>query len=260
MSDLLEQVVMPQREPTRLIPLTQGQFAIVDAGDFDWLSQWKWHADWNPRKKQWSARTNVTEADGRQRGIRMHRMIMGDAVRMVDHIDGNTLNNCRSNLRACTPITNGRNRSKVAPSSSRFKGVSWNRRQGYWGAYIRIDKQLKYLGCFSKEVDAARAYNDAATRHFGPFARLNDLTAPTQEFRPQREVQSVGRNNATGFRGVCRVSKSSKYAAQIYHDGKTYKLGGYSDPREAALAYDQAAIRLLGSKAVLNFPAERALN
>jgi hypothetical protein len=251
MSDLLEQVVMPQDEPTRLIPLTQGKHAIVDAADFEWLSQWKWHADWSERRQTWTARTNLRRANGKYRGIRMHQMLMGYLGFRVDHRNGDGLDNRRSNLRPCTAVTNAQNRSKLTSKSSIFKGVTYNR-QGMWQAYIRVDKKLKHLGMFDNEIDAARAYNLAANEHFGAFAKLNDLN-DTKLAERQNRLQD-GRRSATGFRGVSYDRERNKFEAQIHRLGKTHHLGRFENAHDAALAYDKAATDLLGPKAVLNFP------
>ena len=112
-----------------------------------------------------------TSWDGRNVTIRMHRLIASPAAGMVvDHIDGNGLNNTRANLRICRHIDNIRNQAK-RPGSSQFKGV--HRRKNRWGAMIYKDKALHFLGSFLNEIDAAKAYDVAAIEAFGAFARIN---------------------------------------------------------------------------------------
>lgn len=87
--------------PTELyreIPLTQGQVALVDASDYEWLMQWKWFALWNKTSRSFYAARNPKNIDGKRAHIRMNRLILGleyGDPRMGDHRDGNTLNNLR---------------------------------------------------------------------------------------------------------------------------------------------------------------------
>jgi hypothetical protein len=104
--------------------------------------------------------------------IPMARHIMGaKSGEVVDHINGNTLDNRRSNLRIATIKENVRNRTTIGKGNSRFKGV----RFCGWKASIGVDNKVIHLGYFTTEEEAARAYNAAAIKHFGEFARLNEL-------------------------------------------------------------------------------------
>lgn len=106
------------------------------------------------------------------RNVTMHRLIMGvDPSKMMDHKDGNRLNNRRANLRFCTAQENARNRHVVA-GRSRFKGV--RRDRGMWRAAIRRDGKIIDLGFFTTERLAARAYDKAAKQVFGAFAKTNE--------------------------------------------------------------------------------------
>jgi hypothetical protein len=94
----------------------------------------------------------------------------------VDHWNRDTLDDRRSNLRICLRgqnNTNSRKRSRPAGTSSRFKGVSWRKQKGRWVAKIRKNDSHYFLGYFDSEEDAARAYDAAARRIFGEFARTN---------------------------------------------------------------------------------------
>lgn len=109
--------------------------------------------------------------------IRMHRAIMNPPKGMhIDHIDMDTLNNQRSNLRVCTHQENLRNRESAKGSSSKYKGVCWDKSRHKWFASIKMDvgKQLN-LGRYDSELTAADAYNQKAQELFGDFARLNNL-------------------------------------------------------------------------------------
>lgn len=91
----------------------------------------------------------------------------------VDHINGDGLDCRRGNLRLCTSQGNNQNRRKTKAYTSRFKGVSLDRSRNQWRATIKLNRKLKYLGRFESQRAAAHAYDIAAIKLFGEFARLN---------------------------------------------------------------------------------------
>jgi len=106
----------------------------------------------------------------------MHRRILGlkpNDGKFTDHIDMNGLNNQRKNLRVATKGQNEANQIKYRNNTSGFKGVSWHKGTEKWEAKIMVNSQSKYLGLFNSRIDAAHAYNDAAIKYHGDFARLN---------------------------------------------------------------------------------------
>lgn len=156
------------------IPLTQGKVALVDVSDYDFLSQWNWYA-LNSKSGFYAVR-NSTRVKGKQYKIFMHRVILGlnhIDLREGDHIDHNTLNNSRDNLRICIHRQNMRNRKLSLNTTSKFKGVYWNKEKKKWHTDIRINGKKKYLGHFKVEINAALAYDKAALLEFGDFAHLN---------------------------------------------------------------------------------------
>jgi len=155
------------------IPLTQGQFALVDDEDFEFLNQWKWCAQNSWDKTRFYAVRHIKgEPPRRQKRLFMHRVLMGiDDKLFGDHKDGNGLNNQRFNLR---PATNGQNLAncgKYRTNTSGFKGVTWH--QKHWRAEIRINKIKTFIGHFDDKLDAARAYDLLAVSTFGEFAKTN---------------------------------------------------------------------------------------
>jgi hypothetical protein len=153
----------------KIILLTRGLTATVDEADYEAVSELTWHA-FDNQGKGWYARSKIPLGSGRYRRVFMHNLLLG--IRGVDHIDGNGLNNQRTNLRPATAVENARNRRKSPAGSSRYKGV-YLFRPSVWRAMISQDGKQQSLGFFSSEIAAALAYDHAATRMFGSFAALN---------------------------------------------------------------------------------------
>lgn len=157
--------------PTREIPLTKGKVAIVDAADYEWLNQWRWHARGNGSAFYASRKVGPR---GATRYVHMHRLIVGVEVDAeVDHINGDGLDNRRANLRSCSHRENTRSLKLNRNSQSGFKGVSWHKARGKWVSHISVDGRQRHLGIFDDPVKAAVAYDLAAKVHFGEYAKLN---------------------------------------------------------------------------------------
>lgn len=155
---------------TKLIPLSGGKlFAIVDDEDYEYLRKSKWRAG-EPKKGFFYA-TKIGN-------IRMHRLIMQAQVgQQVDHINGNTLDNRRSNLRICSNQENARNRYKPVTGLSNYKGVKRsNTVSERWTAQIGLNGKDIHLGSFATQEEAASAYDKAAIEHYGEFAKTNAQT------------------------------------------------------------------------------------
>ena len=151
-----------------------------DSQDETMVSQHIWHLV--PSKgNTYYAHTNI-RIDGKRTNLYLHRMILGltNPKIMVDHKNHNGLDNRRENLRACNDSQNHGNEQIGKGYSSHYKGVSFLKRRTHlltpWGAQIRINKKLIYLGVFSTEEEAAQAYNAAALHYFGEFAYLNSFS------------------------------------------------------------------------------------
>lgn len=156
---------------TKRIELTKGQYTLVDDDLYDYLNQWSWNA--TLQNGTWYARR--TDVGPARKQIKMHRLITNAPDGMfVDHINGNGLDNRRSNLRICTREENGRNRKLYINSTTGFKGVQFRGEKKY-RARVSFDGRRIHLGYFETAIDAAKAYNAAAIKYHGDFARLNQI-------------------------------------------------------------------------------------
>lgn len=153
------------------IPLTRGFVALVDDGDYESVSQWKWCAQDHGRTT-YAVRSVRDFPGAKRRRIYLHRFLMNAADNQeIDHANGDGLDNTRSNLRLCTTTENKWNRRKFTPTTSKYKGVMFRRNR--WVATTKIARRQIHLGCFLTEIEAANAYDQFAVEHYGPFARLN---------------------------------------------------------------------------------------
>jgi hypothetical protein len=116
----------PSTELYRKIVLTQGQVAIVDASDFDWLNQWKWCAHWAPNTKSYYATRTAYKGRRNKRTVWMHRVILGldsNSPCKGDHANRNTLDNRKENLRIADTFQNAQNATIRSDNTSGQKGV-----------------------------------------------------------------------------------------------------------------------------------------
>lgn len=154
------------------IPLSQGQFALIDNIDFETVSRFKWHV------KDGYARTTVYLGmlGGKPKSIHMylHRLILHPPIKLeVDHINHNKLDCRREKMRICTHQENQHNQSLRKGNSSRFKGVRWDKSAAKWNARISYNNKKIHLGMFHDEAEAGMAYDAKAQELFGDFANCN---------------------------------------------------------------------------------------
>lgn len=154
----------------RVVPLTQGKFALVDGDDYELVTRFKWKYS-----NRGYAAMNYLEK-GKYRTVLMHRLIMGEPKGyFVDHIDGNPLNNQKENLRISTNKQNSFNQGRGKLNKSGFKGVYWKKGNNKWAASIKTEGKSRHLGYFNTPEEAARIYNFWAADLFGEYARLNEI-------------------------------------------------------------------------------------
>jgi HNH endonuclease/AP2 domain len=152
------------------IKLNNDHVTVVDDNDYEWLNQWKWYA-WKHRHTFYARRNGRV---GEPSIVAMHIAILSPSDGLeVDHINGNGLDNRRVNLREATHAQNLWNRGRTCNNTSGFKGVRWDKARGAWRATITAEGREMFLGRFDDILDAARAYDEAATLHHGEFAWKN---------------------------------------------------------------------------------------
>jgi hypothetical protein len=157
------------------IPLSgkkgEGLFLLVDDGDYEKFGHYRWHLSTNgyPTTSTYNSETKKDKL------LKLHRLIMGYPKGLtVDHINGDKLDNRRSNLRICTQAENSRNRKKPE-GNNKYKGVRLQETSKRFRAVIRVNGKYISLGGYATEEEAAMAYNEAAYIYFGKFAKLNKV-------------------------------------------------------------------------------------
>jgi hypothetical protein len=159
----------------RRISLTQGCYAIVDPADYPHLSRYKWRLCRTKGKNTLYAERSIRLPNGRYSRILMHRqLIHAPEGCVIDHINGNGLDNRRANLRLATIAQNAWNSKKRNPRSG-YKGVWFVGDKALWRAAIVYHGRRIHLGYFKDKIAAAKAYDAAARKYYKQFARPNFL-------------------------------------------------------------------------------------
>jgi len=229
---------------SKQISLSRGKVAIVDDADFEWLNRWKWCYVGSG----YAMRRETTE-DGKSRYVYMHRQIMNAPEgHYVDHINHDTLNNCRENLRIANPSQNLYNRVKGENKASVFKGVRRSRTR--WQATIQISRKSIPIGRFLTQREAAEAYNQAAQEHYSEFAYFNDLSI----LPPEQDIPLIKKHGLQSpYHGIYLDKRRNHWIAEIMVNRVKQYLGSFSTPEDAARAYD-AFVKEHGLNRQLNFP------
>ena len=265
---------MSNQDNTKKIPLTQGKFALVDAEDYERLMKYNWYAEYTCCQWKIGRRSNKI--------IYMSREIMGAPKgKEVMHKNHDGLDCRKANLQIASHSETTQHNRLREDKTSRYKGVSWEKRRQKWKARINKDGKYHWLGYFDDEEDAAQRYDEKALELYGDTAFLNcsdnngtpavvNHTTPYPK-KEQRKSNSVlyniirrrcisGRPQKGGssrYKGVYLHKRNRKWAAQITLKGKQNYLGVFGIEADAARAYDEAAVKMFGEVAYLNFPQKR---
>lgn len=153
------------------IPLTKDKIEFVDDEEFDELNQHKWYAQSNGNGRFYAARKTSRRDIGGRKLIFMHRQILGFPDGEIDHINGDSLDSRKVNMRICDRTHNNANSKTHCNNTSGYRGVSVL--QHKWRASIQYKYQHIHIGLFINPEEAARAYDKKAVELFGEFAMLN---------------------------------------------------------------------------------------
>ena len=246
---------------------------LLDDEDYEWVSKHRWQV--NPQNnpnykgpdKFYVVRSNSIK--GKKKNFSLHREIMKAPKGMqVDHINGNPLDNRRSNLRLCTPRQNSANRVKMSNNTTGFIGVTYREEhpQRPYCAQHFDHKLGRGFSKYFRTAEEAAVYRDKQMiDKYGEFAGLNFPdgvpNAVRQIINESKKKPLVRRRNSlSGYRGVSfesgPVRWKKPWRVSISYQKKPSYIGNFATKEEAARAYDQKAIELFGEFAQLNFPEE----
>lgn len=161
------------------LQITKGLVVLLDEEDYEYFNQWTWHTTRTYGGKYYAKREERCPLTGRKKAILLHREIMKAPKGMdVDHINRNTLDNRKENLRLATRSQNRGNLPRSRNNTTGYRGVSYynypqTRKKPCWHASIGVNGTKVNLGYFKTAEEAAKAYDEAALKHFGEFATLN---------------------------------------------------------------------------------------
>ena len=231
------------------IELACGLKALVDDDDYEIINGYNWFS--SPGKYTDYAYSNI---GGKKASL--HRTILNAQKKMVvDHIDGDGLNNQKINLRISTVQENNRNKLRNKNMKGNLKGVFYVDRLGKYKALITENKKSKHLGCFKTEEEAGKAYDNAARKNFGEYARLNfprkgEQSALHSEVK-ERQIRTpkekrerrVKRTSSSRYKCVGFHKLTGKWTSYIGSKEKRRYLGLFATEEEA----NTARLKELGS-------------
>lgn len=153
----------------------KGKFVLVSSCDYKILSKYKWWVKFSGINKEQIYIKTAFTINGKQRYFSIHRFIMKPKIdEEVDHINGNSFDNRRSNLRICTTAENVRNSKKRKDTNHKYKGTVFVKRLNRWRARIQCNgKRYTSSRSYKTEKEAAEKYNEMAIQYHGSFAKLN---------------------------------------------------------------------------------------
>jgi len=155
----------------KIIRLAHGKKTVVDDHIYPLVKDYKWY----PHKS--STNNYYARATIKGKKVLLHRLITECKKEFViDHINGNGLDNRKKNLRMCLQKENMRNQKTNSRNTSGYKGVYYRKDRKKWTAQIRVNKRHKFLGYFDNKIDAAKSYNRASILYHKEFSKLNNVS------------------------------------------------------------------------------------
>jgi hypothetical protein len=221
----------------RLIQLTQDRVTIVDQELCDKLNSVRWCASFAPCINGFYATRGTSGPRGRSVTIRMHDLIMKPRRGYeIDHINGNTLDNRRCNLREVTKRQSALNRKVRRDNTSGVSGVQLNKKTKKWMSFISIDGMWKYLGSrptFEEAVEVRRA---AEFKYYGDYMRGVNAPPIPDLANVKREPRAPLVLNKSGHRNIVFTSTGVKVVG--CWKGRNRYLGHYKDLNKALAVRD----------------------
>lgn len=149
-----------------------GRHFIFDTEDYDIVKQYRWSVD----------KLGYVRGQRKKEGVKLHRLLMNPAKnQVVDHINRLPWDCRKENLRVTTQHKNCFNQGLSKANTTGYKGVCFDKKAGKYMAYIHPNRRFTFLGYFINPVEAAIAYNEAASFYFGEYARLNEIPVTLKE-------------------------------------------------------------------------------
>jgi len=216
-------------------------FFEIDDEDFDKVKGKLWFIN---KKRYIYANNNKTK-------VSLHRVLLGlvkNDNKIVDHKDGNTLNNTKSNLRICSSIQNSQNRIISRINTSGYKGVNFNKTKNTYVATIYSNYSRKRIGSYKNPILAAKAYDKYAEIIFGEFAKLNFPIGHENYCRNNIEEYDRDFNDIKDSIGIIFRQQYNRW--EVNFCGKY--LGSSESKINAMKIYNNAAINKYGDKAKIN--------
>ena len=165
---------MTESSETMEIKMSNGA-TLIDSEDFNRVNGFNWFVNRQGKRRDIYYVVAPIKINKKWTRIRIHRLILNANIgEIIDHINGDGLDNRKCNLRFCTHQQNIMNR-RITNGTSKYKGVGWHKGANKWQVQICFNYKLKYLGLYTNEIDAAHRYNEEAIKLFGEFAKLNEI-------------------------------------------------------------------------------------
>jgi len=162
-------IIVPVGPSIAYVQLTQGQYALIDSDDVGYAARFDWFAD--AQRAGFYAKRNRKVPEGMRAVCLQAELMPPPDGMLVDHVNGNTLDNRRCNLRHATHQQNMQNRKMQSNNASGYRGVAWNKKGKVWVASIKVSGVQMHLGSFASAEEANIAYRAASALHHGKFSR-----------------------------------------------------------------------------------------
>ena len=236
---------------------------LIDDEDLEKINKFKW---WLNKKEYEKSGLQYfvcnTHTNGKRHILSLHRYLMNCSLYdkiVIDHIDGNTLDCRKNNLRRCTHAENCRNRKVSTNCSSGYRGVYWHKKDKKWVASIIYNAHAYNLGEYSDILEAVRIYDIASIYFYKEYAKTNLPLDNYKELDYKTIVENALPRKTSIYKGVHWDTHRKHWLAIVRYLDHVYYAGQFLSEVDAAIARDKKAYELMGSKARLNFPIDSIL-